>query len=41
MAVTLKEIDQLNVLSDKLLSVVMNTEVDMPEVAVAALGHVV
>jgi hypothetical protein len=40
MAVSLKEIDQLNVLSDKLLSVVMNTEVEMPEVAVAALGHV-
>ena len=40
MAVTLKEIDQLNGLADKLMSVVMNTEVDVPEVAVAALGHV-
>jgi hypothetical protein len=40
MAVTLKEIDQLNGLADKLLAVVMNTEVDVPEVAVAALGHV-
>jgi hypothetical protein len=40
MTVTLKEIDQLNVLADKLMSVVMNTEVESPEIAVAALGHV-
>jgi hypothetical protein len=40
MAITLKELDQLNVLSDKLMSVVMNTEVESPEIAVAALGHV-
>ena len=40
MTITLKELDQLNILSDKLMSVVMNTEVESPEIAVAALGHV-
>jgi hypothetical protein len=35
-----KEIDQINTLADKLLAVVMNAEMETPEIAIAALGHV-
>jgi hypothetical protein len=35
-----KEIDQINALADKLLAVVMNAEMETPEIAVTALGHV-
>jgi hypothetical protein len=35
-----KEIDQINSLADKLLEVVMNTEMEHPEIAITALGHV-
>lgn len=38
--VTDKEIDQINALADKLLNVVMNAEMENPEIAVTALGHV-
>ena len=35
-----KEIDQINALADKLLAVVMNAEMEHPEIAITALGHV-
>jgi hypothetical protein len=38
--VTDKEINQVNKLADKLLEVVMNTEMESPAIAVTALGHV-
>ena len=38
--VTQKEIDQINALVDKLLDVVMNAEMETPEIAVTALGNV-
>lgn len=38
--ITDKEIDQINALADKVLDIVMNAEMETPEVAVAALGHV-
>ena len=38
--ITDKEIDQINSLADKLLDVVMNAEMETPEIAVTALGNV-
>jgi hypothetical protein len=38
--ITDKEIDQINILADKLLAVVMNAEMESPEIAITALGHV-
>lgn len=35
-----KDILQINALADKILDVVMNTEMDGPPAAIAALGHV-
>ena len=35
-----KEIDQINSLADKLMDVVMNAEMETPEIAMTALGHV-
>ena len=35
-----KEMAQINALADKLLAVVMNAEMEHPEIAVTALGHV-
>lgn len=35
-----KEIEQINSLADKLMAVVMNAEMETPEIAVTALGHV-
>jgi hypothetical protein len=38
--ITDKEIDQINSLADKLMAVVMNAEMEHPEIAITALGHV-
>jgi hypothetical protein len=35
-----KEIEHINALADKLLAIVMNTDMENPEVGIAALGHV-
>lgn len=35
-----KDVKQINALADKLLSVVMNAEMEDPAAAVAALGHI-
>jgi len=38
--ITEQDMDQINALSDKILSIVMNTEMENPQIAVAALSHV-
>ena len=38
--ITEKEMAQISALSDKLMDVVMNTEMENPQFAVAALSHV-
>lgn len=38
--ITEKEIEHINALANKLLAVVMNEDMENPEVAIAALGHV-
>jgi len=37
---TEKEMRQISALSDKLMSIVMNTEMENPQFAIAALSHV-
>jgi hypothetical protein len=39
-APTEQDMDQINALSDKVLALVMNTEMENPHIAVAALSHV-
>ena len=38
--ITEKEMAQISALSDKLMDVVMNTEMENPQFAIAALSHV-
>jgi hypothetical protein len=37
---TEQDMDQINALSDKVLALVMNTEMENPHIAIAALSHV-
>ena len=39
-APTEQDMDQINALSDKVLALVMNTEMENPQIAIAALSHV-
>jgi hypothetical protein len=38
--ITEKEMEHINALADNLLALVMNADMESPEVAIAALGHV-